>query len=118
MRNPRTAPHQGDRPAGAELAAPLEQVAVLEAEIALLKAWKDRASVIMFRLAERISALEGTDAQPELDGQSVAGFATKVHRSPSLVRKYIKAGRLPYQRMGARLIVAAGAALPARKRRP
>jgi hypothetical protein len=96
---------------GAELALALKRIAALEA-------WKDRASIIMFRLAERISALEGTDAQPEVVGQSVAGFAAKVHRSPSLVRKYIKAGRLPYERMGARLIVAAGAALPARKRRP
>jgi hypothetical protein len=33
------------------------------------------------------------------------------------VRKYIKADRLPYERVGSRLIVAAGAALPARKRR-
>jgi hypothetical protein len=117
MRNPR-AVSQDDRPAGAELALALEKIAALEAELAALKAWKDRASVIMFRLAERISALEGTDAQSDLGGETIRGFAQRVHRSPSAIRKLVKAGRIPVERVGARLIIAAGATLPARKRRP
>jgi hypothetical protein len=88
-------------------------------EIAALKAWKDRASIIMLRLNERVSALEGADAQPEAGGMTVRGFAEKIHRSPSLVRKYIKAGRIPVlPSLGARVIIADSAALPARKRRP
>jgi hypothetical protein len=98
---------------GAELARALERIVALEA-------WKDQASVIMLRLNERLSLVEdhlNIDAAPELGGQTVRGFAAQVHRSPSTIRKLIRQRLIPFDRVGARVIVAANAALPPRKRR-
>lgn len=106
---------------GAELALALERIAVLEARMDRTEAREDRQLTASCRQNDRIARLEehaGIDAQPEIVGQTIRGFAAKVHRSPSAIRKLVAAGRIPSTRRGARVIIDAGAeTLPPRKRR-
>jgi hypothetical protein len=92
-----------------------EELAPRDAEIAALKARQDRQAFMSLRHNERISALEGADAPPDIGGQSVAAFAARVHRSEETIRKLIRQGRIAFERHGIRVIIADDAVLPARK---
>ncbi len=99
--------------AGTDLALALKRIAALEDR-------QDRAAVVALGLNARLAVVEerlDIGAPPEIAGLTVAGFAAKVHRSPSTVRKLIAQGRLPLlPRLGVHPIIAADAELPARRR--
>jgi hypothetical protein len=101
----------------AGLALALERIAALEAWKDRTETREDRQSIVNLRHNERISALEGADAQPEIGGQTVRGFAAKVHRSPSAIRKLIRQRRIPFEQVGVHVIVAADATLPPRRQK-
>ena len=109
--------------AAGELRAIVQQIIadelarVAEPRFSAIEDRQDRGDVVFFRLNERVSVLEGPDAKPEIVGQTVKGFAKRVHRSPETVRKYIRQGRLPVERLGVHPIIAADATLPPRRRK-
>jgi len=95
-----------------------ELARVAEPRFLEIEARQDRQAFVSLRHNERISVLEGAGAPPaEIAGQSVAGFAKRVHRSDETVRKLVRQGRLKHERIGARVIIADDAVLPPRKQK-
>ncbi len=118
---PRHLIEAGER-VGAELRAIVRELVAQELAKATeprfleIEARQDRQAVVSLGHDTRIRDLEGADAQPELVGYTVAGFAAKVHRSKSAVRKMMAAGRLPLlPRLGVHPIIAPDAQLPPRR---
>src|SRR5271170_2383747 len=89
--------------AGAELALALERIAALEAR-------QDRAQFLAYRHNERLAAVEERlhlNAPPEAirSPLTIEGAAKKARRSRETVRKWVRQGRIRYERRGVRVFI-------------
>ena len=98
-----------------------ELARVTEPRFLEIETARDRDRVVALRHNERLSSVEhrlDMDVPDTVSaGQTVKAFAKRVHRSPETIRKLIRQGRIGFERLGTRVIIAADATLPPRRRK-